>query len=258
MIESLFLILFSVTFLFILLLVYHFKNKITALEKKNETMFDILNNVVSELTNIKRSLPPVVESQFQPRTGVDALPGGAYEFEEVNNSFVGVNGDVDEYETVEEDSDGEEQDSDDEEQDSDGEEDDSDGEEDDSDGEEQDSDVEEEDSDGEETDQEESPSVKKISVQLDEQIDSDEINAEEIIVDESDFTEEVEPSLEDLKEETITVEKVEDTKPEVNMEEYKKMHVQNLKKLVTSKGLTEDASKMKKTELLALLKSEDQ
>ena len=42
------------------------------------------------------------------------------------------------------------------------------------------------------------------------------------------------------------------------MEEYKKMHVQNLKKLVTSKGLTEDASKMKKTELLALLKSEDQ
>ena len=251
MIESLFLILFSVTFLFILLLVYHFKNKITALEKKNETMFDILNNVVSELTNIKRSLPPVVESQFQPRTGVDALPGGAYEFEEVNNSFVGVNGDVDEYETVEEDSDDEEQDSDDEEQDSDDEEQDSDDEED-------DSDVEEEDSDGEETDQEESPSVKKISVQLDEQIDSDEINAEEIIVDESDFTEEVEPSLEDLKEETITVEKVEKTKPEVNMEEYKKMHVQNLKKLVTSKGLTEDASKMKKTELLALLKSEDQ
>ena len=237
MIESLFLILFSVTFLFILLLVYHFKNKITALEKKNETMFDILNNVVSELTNIKRSLPPVVESQFQPRTGVDTLPGGAYEFEEVNTSVVGVNGDVDEYETVEEDSDGEEEDSD---------------------GEEDDSDDEEDDSDGEETDQEESPSVKKISVQLDEQIDSDEINAEEIIVDESDFTEEVEPSLEDLKEETITVEKVEDTKPEVNMEEYKKMHVQNLKKLVTSKGLTEDASKMKKTELLALLKSEDQ
>ena len=251
MIESLFLILFSVTFLFILLLVYHFKNKITALEKKNETMFDILNNVVSELTNIKRSLPPVVESQFQPRTGVDTLPGGAYEFEEVNTSVVGVNGDVDEYETVEEDSDGEEEDSD-------GEEEDSDGEEDDSDDEEDDSDDEEDDSDGEETDQEESPSVKKISVQLDEQIDSDEINAEEIIVDESDFTEEVEPSLEDLKEETITVEKVEDTKPEVNMEEYKKMHVQNLKKLVTSKGLTEDASKMKKTELLALLKSEDQ
>ena len=244
MIESLFLILFSVTFLFILLLVYHFKNKITALEKKNETMFDILNNVVSELTNIKRSLPQVVESQFQPRTGEDALPGGAYEFEEVNTSVVGVNGDVDEYETVEEDSDGEEDDSDDEEDDSDDEED--------------DSDDEEDDSDGEETDQEESPSVKKISVQLDEQIDSDEINAEEIIVDESDFTEEVEPSLEDLKEETITVEKVEDTKPEVNMEEYKKMHVQNLKKLVTSKGLTEDASKMKKTELLALLKSEDQ
>ena len=249
MIESLFLILFSVTFLFILLLVYHFKNKITALEKKNETMFDILNNVVSELTNIKRSLPQVVESQFQPRTGVDALPGGAYEFEEVNNSVVGVNGDADEYETVEEDSEDEE----------DGTEDEEDGSEDEEDGsEEEDSDDEEEYSDGEETDQEESPSVKKISVQLDEQIDSDEINAEEIIVDESDFTEEVEPSLDDLKEETITVEKVEETKPEVNMEEYKKMHVQNLKKLVTSKGLTEDASKMKKTELLALLKSEDQ
>ena len=250
MIESLFLILFSVTFLFILLLVYHFKNKITALEKKNETMFDILNNVVSELTNIKRSLPPVVESQFQPRTGVDTLPGGAYEFEEVNNSVVGVNGDDEEYETVEEDSDGEEEDSD-------GEEEDSDDEEEDSDDEEQDSD-DEEDSDEEETDQEESPSVKKISVQLDEQIDSDEINAEEIVVDENEFIEEIEPNLEDLKEETITVEKVEEIKTEVNMEEYKKMHVQNLKKLVTSKGLTEDASKMKKTELLALLKTENQ
>ena len=256
MIESLFLILFSVTFLFILLLVYHFKNKISTLEKKNETMFDILNNVVSELTNIKRSLPSgVVDSQFQPRTGGDTLPGGAYEFEEVNNSLVGVNGDVDEYETVEEDSDDQEDDSD-EEEDSDDQEDDGDEEEDSDD--EQDGSDEEEDSDEEETDQEESPSVKKISVQLDEQIDSDAINAEEIVVDESEFGEEVEPKLEDLKEETITVEKVEETKPEVNMEEYKKMHVQNLKKLVTSKGLTEDASKMKKTELLALLKTENQ
>ncbi len=252
MIESLFLILFSVTFLFILLLVYHFKNKITALEKKNETMFDILNNVVSELTNIKRSLPTgVVDSQFQPRTGGEVLPGGAYEFEEVNNSVMGVNGGDEEYETVEEYSEDEEDGSEDEE---DGSED----EEEDSDDEEEDSDDEEEDSDNEETDQEESPSVKKISVQLDEQINPDAINAEEIVVDENEFIEEIEPNLEDLKEETITVEKVEEVKTEVNMEEYKKMHVQNLKKLVTSKGLTEDASKMKKTELLALLKTENQ
>ena len=244
MIESLFLILFSVTFLFILLLVYHFKNKITALEKKNETMFDILNNVVSELTNIKRSLPTgVVDSQFQPRTGGEVLPGGAYEFEEVNNSVVGVNGGDEEYETVEEDSEDEE----------DGSEDEEDGSED----EEEDSDDEEEE-DEEETDQEESPSVKKISVQLDEQINPDAINAEEIVVDENEFIEEIEPNLEDLKEETITVEKVEEIKTEVNMEEYKKMHVQNLKKLVTSKSLTEDASKIKKTELLALLKTENQ
>tara|TARA_Y100000816_G_scaffold272584_1_gene238141 strand:+ start:893 stop:1561 length:669 start_codon:yes stop_codon:yes gene_type:complete len=222
------------------------------LEKKNETMFDILNNVVSELTNIKRSLPTgVVDSQFQPRTGGEVLPGGAYEFEEVNNSVMGVNGGDEEYETVEEYSEDEEDGSEDEE---DGSED----EEEDSDDEEEDSDDEEEDSDNEETDQEESPSVKKISVQLDEQINPDAINAEEIVVDENEFIEEIEPNLEDLKEETITVEKVEEVKTEVNMEEYKKMHVQNLKKLVTSKGLTEDASKMKKTELLALLKTENQ
>ena len=256
MIESLFLILFSVTFLFILLLVYHFKNKISTLEKKNETMFDILNNVVSELTNIKRSLPTgVVDSQFQPRTGGEVLPGGAYEFEEVNNSVVGVNGGDEEYETVEEDSEDEEDGSEDEEDGSEEEEDDSDDEEEED--EEEDSDDEEEE-DEEETDQEESPSVKKISVQLDEQINPDAINAEEIVVDENEFIEEIEPNLEDLKEETITVEKVEEIKTEVNMEEYKKMHVQNLKKLVTSKGLTEDASKMKKTELLALLKTENQ
>ena len=71
MIESLFFVLFSVTFLFILLLVYHFKNKISALEKKNETMFDILNNVVSELTDIKRSITPsgVINSMVDSRYG---------------------------------------------------------------------------------------------------------------------------------------------------------------------------------------------
>ena len=40
------------------------------------------------------------------------------------------------------------------------------------------------------------------------------------------------------------------------MQQYKKMHIQNLKKLVLSKGLAEDVSKLKKADLLVILQEE--
>ena len=51
-IETLFYISLAITFILIILLVYHFKQRIVSLEQKNDTMFEIINNVVKELNNI--------------------------------------------------------------------------------------------------------------------------------------------------------------------------------------------------------------
>ena len=53
-IETFFFISLGITFVLILLLVYHFKQRICTLEQKGTTMFEIVNGVVKELTNIKR------------------------------------------------------------------------------------------------------------------------------------------------------------------------------------------------------------
>ena len=53
-IETFFFISLGITFVLILLLVYHFKQRICTLEQKGNTMFEIVNGVVKELTNIKR------------------------------------------------------------------------------------------------------------------------------------------------------------------------------------------------------------
>ena len=52
-IETIFFISLGISFVLILLLVYHFKQRLTALEQKGDTMFEIINNMVKEITNIK-------------------------------------------------------------------------------------------------------------------------------------------------------------------------------------------------------------
>lgn len=54
-IETLFYLSLAITFFLMILLVYHFKQRITFLEQKNETMFEIINTIVKELNNIKNS-----------------------------------------------------------------------------------------------------------------------------------------------------------------------------------------------------------
>ena len=53
-IETFFFISLGITFVLILLLVYHFKQRVCSLEQKGNTMFEIINGVVKELTNIKK------------------------------------------------------------------------------------------------------------------------------------------------------------------------------------------------------------
>ena len=241
MLESMFFILFGITFLFILLLIYHFKNKISVLEKNVDTMFEILNNVVGDLTKLKSYEEPSDNIQYPVSGGFSQMtPSEQREIEIIETS------DKDGYEEDEEDSDDA---SDDEEE-----------EESEEDEDEEDSEEEEEDSE-EETEEEEN--VKTISVVLDDKIEDSHIEVEEILEEPIEEQETSVPELNEIEE--LNVEKLdtEETqsleaqpKTEELMENYKKMHIQNLKKLVVSKGLATDVSKMKKVELLGLLQQE--
>jgi len=51
--ETSFIISLGITFVLILLLIYHFKQRITASESKLDTMFEIINNLAQELNNVK-------------------------------------------------------------------------------------------------------------------------------------------------------------------------------------------------------------
>ena len=54
--ETSFIISLGITFVLILLLIYHFKQRLTASESKQDTMFEIINNLAQELNNVKGHL----------------------------------------------------------------------------------------------------------------------------------------------------------------------------------------------------------
>jgi hypothetical protein len=69
LIETFFYLSLGVCFVLILLLVYHFKQRILTLEKKSDTMVDIISNVVKEVSNLKNSntntRPPAMFEFFE-------------------------------------------------------------------------------------------------------------------------------------------------------------------------------------------------
>ena len=46
----------AITFLLMLLLVYHFKQRLVSSEQKQDTMFEIINNLVSEINMLKGTI----------------------------------------------------------------------------------------------------------------------------------------------------------------------------------------------------------
>jgi hypothetical protein len=239
--ESMFFILFGITFLFILLLIYHFKNKITALEKNVDTMFEILNNVVGDLSRMR--IGGGVQTSMTAGVTYNSDNEPIAHFSDVSNIPIVDNNE-------EESEDEEETDiSDDEE----------------SENEENDVEDSEDEDSVEDSDDEKEEEIRKISVILDEKVDEDAIQVEEL--DDSIANDAEEVSVPELKEvEDISVEKVDTPIQEdsINedkldkMQQYKKMHIQNLKKLVVSKGLatSDDVSKLKKADLLGILQEE--
>ena len=240
--ESMFFILFGITFLFILLLIYHFKNKITALEKNVDTMFEILNNVVGDLSRIR--IGGGVQPNMTAGVNYNSDNEPIAHFSDVSNIPI-VDNEEEESEDEEETDISDDEESENEENDV--------------------EDSEDEDSVEDSDDEEEEKEIRKISVILDEKVDEDAIQVEEL--DDSIANDAEEVSVPELKEvEDISVEKVDTTIQEDSanedkldkMQQYKKMHIQNLKKLVVSKGLatSDDVSKLKKADLLGILQEE--
>jgi hypothetical protein len=243
--ETFFFISLGITFILILLLVYHFKQRLSNLEQKSDTMLDIVNNVVKEMGVIKvlassRPTPqshPLSAFMDNQRPLNDIFSKMSMNNIEVNE--VNINeGDVSEVqeihlaEPVEMDSDDEYSEDEEEDDDQDEEE-----------------DLDEDDEKVVVSDDEE----EQVEEELEQYLEPEEESVEEVKV-----IQEVEDVLE---EQPIVVNKLEAEEVEVlsegssedPMEEYKKLAPAALKALIISKGYATDVAKMKKPQLLQVL-----
>ena len=244
-VETFFFVSLGITFILILLLVYHFRQRFISLEQKCDTMFELINNIVTELNSERRSThgfgvtsPPVL---FYPEPdGQTALGGQADKPEPFT--------DMDD--SGDDDSDEEGEDSDDEYSDDD-----------------EDGDSEDE---GEYShihiapmDETDNNSVKVIL--LDQVEELTELPVDDM--DDSDSDDSDKP-IDLVVSDPIVVEKLdvqhlEQVPAETHAEKaanevYNKMSMQALKTLVITKGLSSDPSKMKKAELIKLLETGSQ
>ena len=195
-IESFFLLSLGITFVLIVLLVYHFKQRLSSMEQKCDTMFDIVQNLVKELK--------VVKTACQEQSG-----GGCMRIDPLMSQFINRK-DI----TADENEDDDDDDDDDEDSDDD----------------------DDEDSD----DETEVDSVKIIKMDIGSKIDIIEIKSD---------SDSEEAAIElDVEEPVPTIHKM-----EILSVDYKKLTVAELKQIVSSQGLTTNAHKLTKTELLKLL-----
>jgi len=289
MLESFFILSLGITFVLVLFLVYHFKQRLAILENKCDTTFEIINNVVSELGNIRGAFRIGGAAQM-PAPAPQVQPENA----KINVTISDDDHDVSDYDDDEEsdgDDDDEESDGDDDDEESDGDGDDeeSDGDDDD---EESDDDVahdvnesgEDDDNDGgghgvhdvAESGEDDVNITNTIRIiNLDNQQEFDIIETVEDLNAETgnrdDHVDDESSHIENMEEIQLHVEKLptgerhlDDSSIASSVAEsknnshiYKKMTLPVLKAYVIEKGLASDPSKMKKQELIQLIESGD-
>jgi hypothetical protein len=69
LLETFFFISLAITFVLIIMLVYHFKGRLVSIEDRYHTMFDIVNSLVKEMKNLRDTMIQVqaqVQAQAQP------------------------------------------------------------------------------------------------------------------------------------------------------------------------------------------------
>jgi len=241
-IDTFFFISLGITFVLILLLVFHFKQQIVTLEQKNDTMFEIINNIVKELTSMKNAFFGMQPVYQDDNINVNIQPTQCKH--NIENKIV-VSDDGNSEDDSEYSSCGDDEESDDE-------------------------------SDDESVDDGEKSPVKIINLELQDPITVDEI-VSDIDNENQDYNDTyIVSNLKhellngNVQQDNIVVEKLENNteddnlvnnskndfkQNENNMEIYRKMTLQGLKTLVITKGLSTDPSKMKKNELLKLLEA---
>ena len=249
-IDTFFFISLGITFVLILLLVFHFKQQITSLEHKSDTMFEIINNIVKEL-NYMKSGYLVNSSQYHSPSvhnhADDTIIIQQQPFQSKQNfeNKIIISDDS-------EDDDSEDDSDDDNEDDSEDEDDDT------------DDDAVIIVNDTENSDNK----IKVINIELGDNIEVNDMHLENDIENEIDVEEE--PLQDDFENDTsIIVTKLDGeylettvSKDEVmnsasgfkpTKDYYVRMNLNELKTLAVTKGLVSDASKMKKVQLIQLL-----
>jgi len=227
LLETFFFISLGITFVLISLLVYHFRQRIMVLEQKNDTMFEIINNVVTEISNLRN----ITMNPFQQEPPYQEYAEKIKIIEDEH--FRQVHRDEDE--DVEEE-------------------------------EEEDEDEEEDEEEEEEDDYDDGIEVKVINVNVDSTTAKIEeiadLDIEEIVQSEDDEPKPIEDTI--LEDEPIVVHKIDETIPleytptlNNSKEIYRNMTTQNLKALVITKGLSTNPSKLKKHELIQLLENSE-
>ncbi len=233
MLESVFFITLGISCVLLMMLIYHFKQRISKLESNNETMFEIINNMVQELSAIKTTIQPhVMPPQF-------SYPNNQYDKIDVN-----IDDDMPvpmlKQSTKIEESESEE--GSDEETES-----------------EEESDNETE-GDSNETERDSDDKIKLINIDvtnIDESVDVENLS-ENNDDDDNEIVEinEIDNIQVNKLEDSEHLEEKEETDSMINKKEvYKRMNVTALKALVVEKGLQSDPHKMKKAELIELLEN---
>lgn len=224
MMDSVFYLGLIVTFVLIILLAYHFKQRVSVLEEKNHTMFEILNNVVKELNAVRMHQMQYInigentsEIAVSGDTNVDSVMYDARE----------MSGSDEEYDSEEESDSGSESDTED-----------------------------------------DASNIKMI------QVKEEEMSVNEIpevdnfeMPDYNNLSDVDEDKVQELKEESaLKVEKV-DTPLEESIsqeiedvtenKDYSSYTLAQLKAMVISQGISTNPSKLKKSEVIALLEEND-
>tara|TARA_E500000178_G_scaffold271478_1_gene269521 strand:+ start:43 stop:687 length:645 start_codon:yes stop_codon:yes gene_type:complete len=203
--ETSFIISLGITFVLILLLIYHFKQRLTASESKQDTMFEIINNLAQELNNVKGHVGQLT---------MMSRPPTPYPFNNVNSDLKFTHDKIVQSNEPDEES----------------------------------MEYDEDDSDDEE----------RIIVSDDDE--DDDISVEELSDDEEDSrSESIE--IEDVEIQNVEKENAEETIESIEKEEkesinFSKMNLGSLKAYIVEKGIVEDASKLKKAQILTLIQEQ--
>jgi hypothetical protein len=203
--ETSFFFTLGITFLLILLLVYHFKQRISNAESKQDTMFEIINNLVQEVSKTQQAL----SLMNRPSSPYPVSLYSNFHTEQVEQKLPQI---------IEEEKDEEEDVSDMDESDLD-------------------------DSDDEMIVESDTDDITAGELSIHEMINCDSMT-ELLPNNETEFTEEKEVTDERVEEDPLT-------QPDFN-----KMNLGVLKTYILEQGWVEDASKMKKAQILSLIKEQ--